>query len=227
MDTVKLNVFLGLVCSLGIALSVTPRATAQSSDTIDIPNVTNPVNADILGLRLYMTANEAAAAIQQHLHIAVSAPRRGCVADSPCMKFEAASLTPGKKYVSGVSIHNDHMDLELTFSESYPFDSTRPESLTEIYYRPSFAVEAEKQAFGTQVHQKYGPGAPVALAGSYWCTQGVKPAGFIDITHSQVSWCVGPTLTFDGTTLYLSDKDLLARQQVKVNAGKGPSVPAL
>jgi hypothetical protein len=216
-----------LVCSLGIVLSLPPQAAAQSSNIADIPNVANPVNADVLGLRLYMTANEAAVAIQQHLHIAVSASPRGCGNGNPCMKFEAATLTPGKKYVSGLAVQNDRMDLELTFSESYPFDGSRPESLTEISYRPNSANETEQQAFATQVRQKYGPAAPVAMAGSYWCTQGAKSGGFSDIAHSQVSWCVGPTLTFDGTTLYLSDKDLLSRQQAKANARKNQSAPAL
>jgi len=143
------------------------------------------------------------------------------------MKFEAATLTPGKRYVSGLSIQNVRMDLELTFSESYPFDANHPEALTEISYRPSFTNETEQQAFAAQVRQKYGPVAPVAMAGSYWCTQGIKGGAFTDIAHSQVNWCVGPTLTFDGATVYLSDKDFLSRQEAKVNVHKEQALPAL
>lgn len=222
-----LQLVFGLICSVGVALAVSPRAAAQDSSLVDIPNVTNPANADLLGLRLYMTASEAATTIQQRFHIAISASPRGCASGNPCMKFETATLTPGKKFVSGIAIQNDQMELDLTFTESYPFDSSHPEYLTEASYRPKLATDSEQQAFTAQVRQKYGPTAPVAMAGYFWCTQGAKGGGFTDIAHSQVTWCVGPTLTFDGASLYLSDKNFLAREQTKVNTSRSSALPSL
>lgn len=211
-------------CLSGI-LVANLSAVAQDSRIVDIPNVIDAAKAEVLGLRLYMSAREASAVIQEKLQVNVFG--RECAQSTPCISFSDTELTPRKKYVERIYIQNKKLELSLTFTEAFPFDSAKPELLTGISYTPVLETVAAQDAFTQQVKQKYGPTAPVAQAALFWCTRGVAPGGFVDILHSQVSQCEGPSLVLRGTNLYLSDSGLLARELAKKEAIKNAEAPPL
>jgi len=213
------------VCFLVGVLGASLPASAQGLKLVDIPNVIDPAKAEVLGLSLYMSAREASAAIQERLQVNVAS--RECVQDTPCISYSSTQLTPRKKYVERIFIRNSRLELSLTFTESFPFDAAKPELLTGISYTPALDNDAAQDAFVQQVRQKYGPPAPVAQAALFWCTRGLAAGGFTDISHSKVAACAAPSLALQGTNLYLSDRDLLSREQAKSDASKGPGEPAL
>jgi hypothetical protein len=217
--------FAVIICSLSGVLVASLTARAQYSKLVDIPNVIDPAKADVLGLRLYMSAKEASATIQDRLQVNVAG--RECGQDTPCISYSNTELTPRKKYVDRIYIHNSRLDLSLTFTESFPFDAAKPELLTGISYTPVLESSTAQDAFVLQVRQKYGPPAPVAQAAVFWCTRGLASGGFTDITHSQVTACDGPSLVLQGPNLYLSDKGLLSREKTQSDAIKGSAPPAL
>jgi hypothetical protein len=219
------RIFLIYICSLSGILAFNLPANAQYSKLVDIPNVIDPAKADVLGLRLYMSAREASAVIQERLQVNVAG--RECAQDTPCISYSNTELTPRKKYVERIFVQNNRLELSLTFTESFPFDAGKPELLTGISYTPVLENRAAQEAFVQQVRQKYGPTAPVAQAALFWCSRGVAGGGFTDIAHSPVSACEGPSLVLQGTNLYLYDKDLRSREQAQSDAGKGTPVPAL
>jgi hypothetical protein len=221
----SLQLLLGTLVLFSILPAIAPPASAQKNDLVEFLNVTNPVKMDVLGLRLYMTAGEAAQTLHQKLGITVNS--RDCTPGGSCVTIRAAQFAAKRKYVSAMVVEDHRLTLHLTFTESYPFDPARPEALTEISYTPQAESDADKQALTKLVREKYGPPAPVALAGNYWCSQGHKSGGFTDPAHSQADWCVGPLLFFDGSTVYLSDKDWLSRKLAELHGEKSDSDTSL
>jgi hypothetical protein len=217
--------FATFIYSLSGILAAGLPASAQYSRLVDIPNVIDPVKADVLGLRLYMSAREASAVILERLQVSVAG--RECAQETPCISYSNTELTPRKKYVERIYIRNSRLELSLTFSESFPFDPGKPELLTGVSYSPVLDTGAAQVAFVQQVRQEYGPPAPVAQAALFWCTQGTAGGGFTDISHSQVDACAGPSLMLQGVNLYLSDRDLLSREKAQSDSTKGSAAPAL
>ena len=203
------SVFIGLVGLFG-----------QSRAVVSFKNVTDPATADVLGVRLYMTPKEAAAAIEKQFHIANSSPR--CMGLPAGCNIIDTHWTPGHKYIAASTVQTPQFGLMLNFIESYPYDPSRPEILIGIQYFPVLRSQADKDAFAKRVIEKYGPDINEGKRGmNYWCTTGT-----ILGIGKQCAPDV-PGISLDGLTkaVELYDNGVRLREQSLWNASKTSAPP--
>lgn len=155
--------FLGLFLGIGIfSQEAFAQKTTHAPVPVKVPNAIDIAKAEILGLHLYMDYKEAYAALKSAIPNLADANNE-CSSSGPCVKFNFArpvscQYTPGKSYVSGMSIMVEKYELDLQFQEAYPFDPSRPETLVRIAYHPhGLATDQDRTAFRDQVVGKYGP----------------------------------------------------------------------
>ncbi len=87
----------------------------------------------------------------------------------------AAQFTPGQKYTSAALYGTDRFKALLSFTESYPFDPTRPEQLTSINYQAETPTEADRQQLRDSIMTKYGqPYRETKGVSALWCNKGIS-----------------------------------------------------
>lgn len=198
-------------------ISLQPRAGIAATDTpntfVDLPGQANPATFDIVSLRLGMTAKEADAALAARF----PAMQKGYPMPSN------AQFTPGQKYTAAVSRNTEQFTVLLNFAETYPFDPTRPEQLTGIFYTPVTPSEADRQQFRESVFAKYGqPYREVKGISAVWCNKGVSlGSGPLACAPDQ------PTLTLKGTELILGDNGPIDRARAAWNRRTTSNAPPL
>lgn len=171
---------------------------------IDIPNQRNPATFDILTLKLGMTAKEAAAAISAR--IPGIQPAYPNPAD--------AQFTPGHKYTSAALYSSARFKTLLTFTETYPFDATRPEQLTTINYEAVASTDADRQQFRDSIMTKYGqPYREVKGLSALWCDKGTSLGSGPVACAPDV-----PVLQLKGNELILGDSGPSHRERAAWNA---------
>lgn len=178
---------------------------------IDIPNQTDPATFDILTLRLGMTAKEAAAAISTRIPgIQPAYPSPG-----------DAQFTPGKRYTTVALYTTARFKTLLTFTESYPFDPTRPEQLTTINYQAVAPTEADRQQFRDSILTKYGqPYRETKAVSALWCNKGVSLGSGPLACALDV-----PVLQLKGSELILSDSGPYHREKTAWNTQTNGAPP--
>ena len=140
---------------------------------IDIPNPRlDPAKIDILGFKLYMTGEEAKAnAVGRFSATKKCVWGIGVKDILPCIEIDTgdSEYTPKAKFISRIQVRTEHVSLKMDFTETFPFDSKRPEQLTSLeYYPQGLQTEADRAAFSQMVLAKYGE--PSAVAG--FCARG-------------------------------------------------------
>jgi hypothetical protein len=103
---------------------------------------------DILGLKLEMTAQEATAAIQQHLKLS---------SDNFRMDSTPRHYQDNGTFVDDCVISTSDLELVLNFAEVFPGQGTGPEALYFISYSPKSSSVEDKEDFVNRVFLKFGP----------------------------------------------------------------------
>jgi hypothetical protein len=217
------SLVVGMLCGLSGSLITCPAADAQYTP-FPVSGVLNPVNADVLGVKLYMPAKDVFAILKQRLNASAS---NKCNAFSTkpgvlCFWTVATQLTPGKQIVGSADFHNNQLSIHVTFSEVYPFDPQRPEAATKVEYHPNLSTAADRAAFVQSISQKYGPSLPgtEGVGGNVWCTQAIK------IGHNM---CAGgvPTLYGDQYGVSLGDPQFLGKEEAAWEKKRTTNMPPL
>lgn len=180
---------------------------------VDLPNQADPATFDIVSLKLGMTAKEADAALAARF----PAMQKGYPMPAD------AQFTPGRKYTSAVSRSTDQFTVLLNSAETYPYDPTRPEQLTGIFYTPVTPSEADRQRFREAVLSKYGqPYREVKGISAAWCNKGVS-------LGSGPLACAPDTanLQLRGTELILGDNGAISRARAAWNRRTTSTAPPL
>jgi hypothetical protein len=119
---------------------------------------------DILGLKLEMTAQEAAAAIQQHLKLS---------SDNLRMDSTPRHYQDKGTFVDVCVISTSDLELVLNFAEVFPGQGTGPEALYFISYTPKSSSVEDKEDFVNRVLLKFG--APTVTRGQRRCIWVSRP----------------------------------------------------
>jgi hypothetical protein len=114
-------------------------------------NAESGLEFDILDLKLEMTAQQAAAAIQQRLKL----PSDSIKMDSTPRHYQDHGT-----FVDECVISNSDIELVLIFAEVFPGQGTGPETLDFISYTPKSLFAEDKEEFANRVLAKFG--APTA-----------------------------------------------------------------
>jgi len=210
-----------LALIFSFSISIGPSAAfGQSRAVVSFNDVTDPATADVLGVRLYMTPKEAAAAIGKQFPIANSSPR--CMGLPTGCSITDTHWTPGHKYIDTAIVRTPQFGLSLIFVESYPFDPSRPEILIGIQYFPVLRSQVDKDAFEKRVFEKYGQAINEGKLGTYyWCTTGTISA----IGKQCAPNVPGITLDRSTKTLEINDNGVRLREQSLWNASKTSAPP--
>ena len=186
------------------ALLARGAGSTSATGLIDIPNQADPATFDILTLKLGMTAKEAAAAIS--IRIPGIQPAYPSPGD--------AQFTPGKKYTTAALYSTARFKTLLSFTESYPFNPSRPEQLTSINYEAVTPTEADRQQFRDSILTKYGqPYREVKAVSALWCNKGISLGSGPLACAPDV-----PALQLKGSELILSDSGPYHREKAAWNA---------
>jgi hypothetical protein len=108
-------------------------------------------NYDILGLKLEMTAQQAEAAIRQHLNMTPESSPDWYKVNSTPRRYQ-----PTGTFVDAVVISNGKIELVLDFAEVYPGQGTGSESLYWISYTAIRTSPADRENFVDRVLARYG-----------------------------------------------------------------------
>lgn len=201
---------LGLVLGIVTCSQVT---VAQKTVPVKIPNAIDPSKAEVMGVHLYMNFKEAFAALSSIPNLKISPE---CNRSGPCLNLNEFddNYTPGKRYVGNATLVADKYQLSLAFVESYPFDPSRPEILTDIQYSPQgLATDQDRAAFRTQVLGKYG--SAQQDLGDYLCWYAigvpVKNKAGVVIRYEQEG--DSPIMSLYGTSLQITDRNTLSGKE--------------
>jgi hypothetical protein len=119
---------------------------------------------DILGLKLEMTAQQAAATIQQRLKL----PSESIKMDSTPRHYQGNGT-----FVDDCVISSSDIELVLIFTEVFPGQGTGPESLYFISYTPKSMFAEDREEFANLVVAKFG--APTATLNHTHCIWVLPP----------------------------------------------------
>ena len=170
---------------------------------------------DIVGVKLYMSSQEAIAALKSKFgpSLSVGGYWRDMCAGSKnviCVQVADGRLHPGGKYASMIVFNNEGGSYRFYFVEA----EVKPDGAYMITYNPpAQQTQADIEQFHRTAAGKYGPptwpGSP-ALGLSQWCTpETAKPAaGAQKCDGSKV-----PDLTLDYRELKLQDTSYKLRMK--------------
>lgn len=132
-------VFANTLAALGILVACGGEARAQGKP-VDVTKF------DIGGIRLFMSADEAAAALKQHY---------GANIKIEVLKY-SSEYNPPAEYVREITYQEGPYRLNAQFTEKFPPANTHREAVTSISYYSS-GTDADQRQFWTSVKEKYGP----------------------------------------------------------------------
>ena len=196
--------------SHGVGLAAHTDATPKNQGQ-SIPGQQDPYHFDIVGLRLGMTAQQAAAALTAKVPQATSLPPTKGV----------PQFTPNIKFTSTVLANGPNFNILMNFVESYPLDPQRPEQLAGIFYTANLPTAADRERFEQAVLAKYGP--PVRYTksiGAGWCNVGTLTGPNQYVCAPDV-----PNLVFKTTELILGDNGIAARERAEWNRQSSTTPP--
>ena len=178
----------------------------------NIPGQPDPYTFDIVGLKLGMTAQQAAAAVVARVPQATKTP------------FERGTpqFTPTARFTSGFSVNGPKFTVLLTFVESYPFDPQKPEQLSAVFYTANTPAAADRAQFEQAALTKYGtPASYTKGVAATWCNQGqvVGPNAVVCAPDT-------PTLVLKANELVLGDNGIAAKERAAWNK-QGSGAPPL
>ncbi len=171
----------------------------SSSGSGTIPNQPDPYTFDIVGLKLGMTAQQAAAAVSARVPQATKTE----------LQPGAPQFTPNAKFTSGFSVNGPKFSVLLVFTETYPFDPQRPEQLSSIFYTAKTPTDADRTQFEQAALAKYGtPASYTKGVGARWCELG-------QVTGPNAVVCADntPNLVLRGNELILGDNGIVSRER--------------
>jgi len=148
----------------------------ETCPAVEVPNPRyDPLKLEIAGFHLFMDSQDALRYAEQKFHLSP----RSCSANfPPCLGFSKrpAEFTPDASVVKWIQIYIRELNIDLYFTESYPFDPKHPSTLTKIIYSPTNLVtDADAAAFVKMVTDKYGvPDEIYDRHSETWCAQ-AKP----------------------------------------------------
>ena len=164
-----------------------------------IPDQPDPSTFDIVGLKLGMTAQQAAAAVSARVPLAIKTE----------FQHGAPQFTPTAKFTSGFSVNGLKFSVLLVFTETYPFDPQRPELLSSIFYTAKVPTDADRAQVEQAALSKYGPPASYTKGvGARWCNLGqvVGPNSVVCADNM-------PNLVLRGNELILGDNGIANRER--------------
>ncbi len=149
--SVRVLVFSYFFLTAALALAQQAEPGARASETYDI-----------LGLKLGMTAQEAEAAIRDHLKLAPGPLPEGYRVDSTPRKYQGDGY-----FVDEFVITNPQMEVVVNFTEVYPGLAPGPEELYRITYTPRPLTDTEQADFVNRALAKFGPATLVRKGTDY------------------------------------------------------------
>lgn len=212
-----------------------PNAAGNLDVLVDIPNVQDPAKAEIVSVHLYMTGQEAIAALRQKFHAPVGpmSLMMTCESGRICVSSGPAHMTPQKRFIDTVRYESDQVKVALYFQENFPFEASKPEILDGMTYTPVLRTSADSDAFFQQLIKKYGtPTNQEPPWSAQWCVRGEIATRMDRRTVKQVPVgyrCDGraPFLKFDAGYLQLSDPTISPPIIDKWNHQRTASAPPL
>ncbi len=199
------------------------------------PNSLDPLKADVISLHLHMTSAEAIAVLEQRFGVKVKRAGGCGLGLGACATEKDSRLTPGKTFVSALSMATEQFEVALSFTQSYPFDPTHPELLTTIAYRPVMMTTEDRRAFIEQVIKKYGkPSSPDtatdsdSLLGGDWCAAPIHST-FVRPSQYDCDKSVkgAPFLSVRGGGVFVQDYSIALDNEKRWDARKTVAPPPL
>lgn len=193
-----------------LALLLITRPSVAQMSVVDVPNVQDPAKAEILSLRLYMTGQQAVAALKKRFPTARLS--NSALVRNSILIFR--QKTPeGHEYIGGLSYSTEQFSVLVGLVPDFPFNPARPEILADIVYRPTLRTAADQQFFYDELLKKYGSplsqNTPVYAA---WCAKG---RGDENHPPKACNAGLGPILEFVTPQLRLQDTEIGDRLAAK------------
>lgn len=153
---------------------------------------------EIVGLKLGMTADEATKAIASRVP---DSSQTAVLQGRP-------QFTATAHYTSNITFSAALFQVQLTFTESYPFNPSLPEKLTNIFYVAKAPTAQDQAQLRQSALAKYGKPDTTSQQGNlYWCDSGTATNGVVHCNADRVS------LVLEGASLTLKDDGIATRER--------------